>query len=216
MITGHNTDVEYDGQVYHVQTEDKGRSNPVIETLIYSKGAIVEAVRSSYAEIVEKGYAESEVISRIERQHTRWVREVRNGRFDPEGPKPFGYNLVTNRSFDEVVLTTVMTLDSGPEICIELLNEVSFFEGTSVIVDLLVKASGGMPMAEAEVRAGLVTQGAKPRTLFKGHTDEEGKATLVVDVPEGAGPEASVVIQIESGDSTAELSQPILSVGALP
>ena len=32
MVTGFNTDVEHAGRVYHVQTEDKGAGNPLIET----------------------------------------------------------------------------------------------------------------------------------------------------------------------------------------
>jgi hypothetical protein len=40
MITGFNTDVKYRGVVYHVQTEDKGTTNPLIETLIYKGGEI--------------------------------------------------------------------------------------------------------------------------------------------------------------------------------
>ena len=38
MITGFNSDVKYRGLVYHVQTEDKGKVNPLIETLIYRGG----------------------------------------------------------------------------------------------------------------------------------------------------------------------------------
>ena len=41
LITGFNTDVKYKGVVYHVQTEDKGVSNPLIETLIYKGGEIL-------------------------------------------------------------------------------------------------------------------------------------------------------------------------------
>jgi len=31
VITGYNTDVEFDGVVYHVQTEDKGLQTPVMK-----------------------------------------------------------------------------------------------------------------------------------------------------------------------------------------
>jgi len=41
VITGYNTDVEFDGVVYHVQTEDKGLDTPVILSLVYSGGAIL-------------------------------------------------------------------------------------------------------------------------------------------------------------------------------
>ncbi|PYT07965.1 MAG: hypothetical protein DMF49_06495 [Acidobacteria bacterium] len=79
VITGHNTDVEYAGRVYHIQTEDKGRRNPLIETLIYSKGEILDTRRSSYSDIAEEGYSETEIIRRMDEQHRRSVRDVGNG-----------------------------------------------------------------------------------------------------------------------------------------
>ena len=35
MITGFNTDVDYDGRIFHVQTEDKGRDNPVLDRPVH-------------------------------------------------------------------------------------------------------------------------------------------------------------------------------------
>src|SRR5580765_3397625 len=105
MITGFNTDVEYEGRVFHVQTEDKGRTNPVIESLVYAKGEIVASRRSFYSELASSDeYSDPEVLQRMESQHQALIRDIRNGRFDPDGPKPFGSQIVSNRSFDEVVL----------------------------------------------------------------------------------------------------------------
>ena len=53
MITGFNTDVEHAGKKFHVQTQEQGLSNPVVETLVYSGGQIVTLVTNSYADIVE-------------------------------------------------------------------------------------------------------------------------------------------------------------------
>ena len=53
MITGFNTDVKYRGVVYHVQTEDKGTANPLIETLIYKGGEILGSRRLPYADLVD-------------------------------------------------------------------------------------------------------------------------------------------------------------------
>src|ERR1700752_217149 len=105
MITGFNTDVEYEGRVFHVQTEDKGRDNPVVESLVYSGGEIVASRRASYAELARsESYSEAEVLKRMEAQHQVLIRDIRHGRFDPEGPRPFGSDIVSNRSLDEVIL----------------------------------------------------------------------------------------------------------------
>ena len=55
VITGFNTDVKYRGVVYHVQTEDKGTSNPVIETLIYRGGEILGSRRLPYGHLARPG-----------------------------------------------------------------------------------------------------------------------------------------------------------------
>src|SRR5262245_21768907 len=43
VITGYNTDVKHGGKVFHVQTEDKGAKNPIIETLVYVGGGQIIA-----------------------------------------------------------------------------------------------------------------------------------------------------------------------------
>ena len=55
MITGFNTDVDHQGRVFHVQTEDKGLQNPVVESLIYCGGEIIASRSESYAELTENG-----------------------------------------------------------------------------------------------------------------------------------------------------------------
>lgn len=104
MITGFNTDIEFNGRVYHVQTEDRGLDNPIVESLVYSGGEIVTACKTSYAELIESDtYTEGQVLTRMEVQHRDLIREIRNGEFDKDGLKPFGHGIVTNRTLDEVV-----------------------------------------------------------------------------------------------------------------
>ena len=64
MITGFNTDTKYRGVVYHVQTEDKGTSNPLIETLIYKGGEILASRRLPYADLV-KGPQDEATITKL-------------------------------------------------------------------------------------------------------------------------------------------------------
>src|SRR5437764_10254800 len=82
MITGHNTDINHNGVVYHVQTEDKGKSNPVVETLVYKGGEILDARRTSYIEIIKDGYDEKKIIDLIEQQHRTMITEIRGGKYE--------------------------------------------------------------------------------------------------------------------------------------
>ncbi len=98
MITGFNTDVKHRGVVYHVQTEDKGRENPLIETLIYKGGEILASRRLPYSEIVEG--ADEKAISRLmEEQHKAMILEVKRGKFAPAEELQ-----VEDLSLDEIVL----------------------------------------------------------------------------------------------------------------
>ncbi|MFY9227103.1 MAG: hypothetical protein WAQ98_30820 [Blastocatellia bacterium] len=80
MITGFNTDVSYDGTTYHVQTEDKGDANPMILSLVYVRGAILAAKRTSYAKELQNGLTEQQLQSMLEKQHRTILAVIKAGR----------------------------------------------------------------------------------------------------------------------------------------
>ena len=82
MLTGFNTDVEYDGVVYHVQTEDKGLQTPFILSLVYSGGAILASKRSPYDDLIGVGFDEGILAQRLSRQHKLICAAVHAGRID--------------------------------------------------------------------------------------------------------------------------------------
>src|ERR1043165_9025749 len=82
MITGFNTDIEYEGTVYHVQTEDKGLDSPLILSLVYVGGAILASKRSRYDDLIAKGFDEKELAERLNRQHKLICAAIRSGRID--------------------------------------------------------------------------------------------------------------------------------------
>jgi hypothetical protein len=51
---GFNTDIQYSGRKYHIQTEDWGKENPFLVTRIFREGAVVKSMRTSYTEIFLK------------------------------------------------------------------------------------------------------------------------------------------------------------------
>ena len=82
MITGYNTDVEHNGVVYHVQTEDKGLRTPVILSLVYTGGAILASKRSPYDDLITSGFEEKVLVERLERQHKLICAAVHAGRIE--------------------------------------------------------------------------------------------------------------------------------------
>ena len=82
MITGFNTDVEFDGVTYHVQTEDKGLETPLILTLVYDRGTILASKRQGYEDLVEEGFDEEVLATRLNRQHSLICAAIRSGKID--------------------------------------------------------------------------------------------------------------------------------------
>lgn len=82
MITGFNTDVEHDGVVYHVQTEDKGLKSPLILSLVYVGGTILASKRTPYEDLIHAGYDEKKLAERLNRQHKLICAAIHAGRIE--------------------------------------------------------------------------------------------------------------------------------------
>lgn len=82
VITGFNTDIEHDGVVYHVQTEDKGLDTPIILSLVYVGGAILASKRAPYEDLIAEGFSDEVLAERLKRQHKLICAAINNGRID--------------------------------------------------------------------------------------------------------------------------------------
>jgi hypothetical protein len=82
MILGFNHNVVYKGEVFHVQTEDSGVSNPHIITLLYRGGVILCSKKTSYADILKMDNFESVVEELMKAQHKELMRRLKSGEFD--------------------------------------------------------------------------------------------------------------------------------------
>jgi hypothetical protein len=89
MIPGLNSNVTHAGVEYHIQTEDLGRRNPYVLTLVFRAGAIIAREKVNYRDALGGKAPEAEVKSFMDRQHRRIMRKVMAGQFqDPVAPLP--------------------------------------------------------------------------------------------------------------------------------
>jgi len=80
MVFGFNTDVPVGKAVFHVQTEDRGPNNPIIDTTIYVGGRVLARRTRSYREFLSSpDFSESELQAILERQHHELIEEIRCG-----------------------------------------------------------------------------------------------------------------------------------------
>lgn len=81
MNVGYNTDIKYRKEVFHIQTEDKGQGNPLIETLVYLHGEILLSRRISYAHLLQVAEKTKKIKSVMKSQHDQIIAELKEGRF---------------------------------------------------------------------------------------------------------------------------------------
>ncbi len=81
MLTGYNTDVSYEGEVFHVQTEDKGLRTPFILSLVYQKGVILAAKRTPYDKYISDGVIDEKSVSQLlDKQHKTIIATLKAGK----------------------------------------------------------------------------------------------------------------------------------------
>ncbi len=105
MQAGFNNDVVYKGEVFHVQTEDGGRSNPVITTILFRGGVVIASKKTSYEDIIKFERLEEVVREIMREQHLSMIGELRKGVYDNliwgEGKVRGG---LVEKSMDEIIL----------------------------------------------------------------------------------------------------------------
>jgi hypothetical protein len=82
MLSGFNTEVEFEGTRFHIQTEARKESD--IETAVYVKGAVVHSLKTSHPglSIVEDGH-EQRLMQVLEEQHRQVIAQIRAGDIRP-------------------------------------------------------------------------------------------------------------------------------------
>jgi hypothetical protein len=106
MLPGYNTDVQFQGQVYHIQTEDNGVANPSIITLIYRGGAILHRRKSDYGHLIGSANMAEQVRTLMRDQHQQVIKSITEGSLDGGHPAP-------GAAAAEPVAAGVQTLDQA-------------------------------------------------------------------------------------------------------
>lgn len=132
MITGFNTDIEHDGVIYHVQTEDKGLDSPIILSLVYAGGTILASKRAPYEDLIAEGFSDELLAERLKRQHRLICAAIHSGRINDlkkmsgrgkeaataRLPSPEAVDAITTEPLPEIEIeeTPVAPIEEGFEI----------------------------------------------------------------------------------------------------
>jgi len=219
MLTGHNTEIQHDEVAFHVQTEDKGRDNPLIVSLIYVGGRVLAAKRTSYADLLASGLAQKDIAELMDRQHRTMIAAIRRGRFDTHlrallSPRPVGSATREQTDGDSALEDLGQSLDEMvseflgaevPESLALILDSAALRAGVeSEIAIRAVAMPGARGIGGAEVRVEMISPFEPARLLASGRTDAEGHWRQRLLVPDTAGGLAALIVGVRSSLGDAE------------
>jgi hypothetical protein len=221
MLTGHNTEIHHDQRAFHVQTEDKGRENPLIVSLIYVGGRVLAAKRTSYADLLARGLDERDLAELMDRQHRTMIAAIRHGRFDDQArallePRAVGVATAEDgadgdsaledlgQSLDEMV-SEFLGAEIPERLALVLERPPSPHHGAEWEIAVRALAMpGSRAVGGAEVRVEMISPFEPPRLLASGATDGAGGWRQRLEVPPTAGGLAALIVVVRSALGEAE------------
>lgn len=230
VLTGYNTDIDNAGTTYHVQTEDKGRSNPVVESLVYARGEILYSRRTSYQDLVDENVENSAIATLMERQHQTIIEVIRRGRLaeltdEPasidedddtnisrEGGGPFSAVEATGDGGDEptldrVILDYLAAQRGRAHLVLRAVGKHDFVYGSDAEISIsAVDSQSNTPQEGVRITV-LFKSTSEPRRLVlaEGETDGDGAFVATERLPEFSGGTSAVVITAESDLGQSEI-----------
>ena len=190
MSSGFNTDVRVDGHVFHVQTEDRGPSHPVIDTVVYQNGRILHRKSSSYEHFVGSSeFSPDGLRERVEEQHRQMIEDLRDGSLATEITAAM--ELATPRA-------------TASAIQVQLLNPSSWLAGGNVQLEVeILRRADKQPLAGAQVEAAI--EGAAQATRHAGTSDDQGRVKIGFPLPPLGKGDLSLVILAQADGGKDEI-----------
>jgi len=227
MLTGFNTDIEFEGTTYHVQTEDRSGSNPLIESLVYMKGEILATRRTEYRYLLEAGAGMADIQALMERQHRAIIEAIRNGRIDVLTEPRLGSEGDTTvsrrppvvappgdggqagqrkgRTLDEVIAEWLAEQQQVAQLRLQVVGgEALRFGSDFTLLAEVRSVPGDAPLKGVRVVARLLSTVAKAMDLVAGETDERGAVELSGTIPVLEKGTALLVVAAQHGQAADE------------
>ena len=195
MIFGYNTDIKIENLVFHVQTEDRGKDNPTIDTTIYYKGRVLAKRAVSYRDFFEsKDFDPEDLKELVERHHKRWVTAVEGSELEE--------------------MKAVQEEEAAPrKIKVALLNPSTIFRTAFIAVSVAVTKDGnGSPVGNAEVKVRFKTDSSDSE--ISRTCDKNGKVDVHFPMPKIGAGGAELTIEAQAGKAKGELRYNLKPRGA--
>jgi hypothetical protein len=189
MLFGHNTNVKVGEITYHVQTEDRGVTNALIDTTVYFHGRVLHRRTNNYFDLLPLiAKSEQALKQRLDDQHASVVDELRTGALHLPLPQ--------ETKSPTAAVPKVLTL--------VLINLKTWLTGKRATLDVSVQnRESGEAVNHARIVARV--EGAADSKEFKTETGIDGRAQLEFEMPRVSGAEPALVIEAMHGDAKGHL-----------
>jgi len=202
MLFGHNTNVKAGENTFHVQTEDRGAANALIDTTVYIQGRVLHRRTNNYFDLLPLNADTEEALKlRLDDQHNTIIEEIRSGALRlaiPQAP-------ATPKPAETPAASSAKPVSAEPQriLALELINAKTWLTGKRAFLQIAVRDHSANAVEGAKVTARV--EGAAEPTAFVAITGSFGHAQIEFDMPRLAGAEPALVIEAVSAGAAGQL-----------
>jgi len=212
MRFGHNSNVKAGETTYHVQTEDGGTTNALIDTTVYFHGRVLHRRTNNYFDLLPLDAERQQALKlRIDQQHRTVVEQIQSGALSlalPSEEKPAA------ASSQAALAHTSAVIPPASSLKLELLNPKTWLTGKRASLQIAVHHHAGNAAGGAIVT--LNVDGAAAPAKFSTVTDGSGYAQLEFEMPRLSNAEAALVVEAFKGMAKGQLRYQLRSKPRVP
>ncbi len=195
MLFGHNTNVKAGDTTYHVQTEDRGTTNALIDTTVYFRGRVLHRRTNNYFDLLPLNPDHEQTLKlRLDQQHRTVIDELRTGALTLALPQEERVSVPSGNP---------NAASSSGVLSLELINAKTWLSGKHAMLQVAVRNEARQAVGGATVSARV--DGAAEVTQFSTKTGDFGHAQFEFDMPRLAGAEPALVIEALHGSAKGHL-----------
>jgi len=191
MLFGHNSNVKAGDTTYHVQTEDRGTTNALIDTTVYFHGRVLHRRTNNYFDLLPLNPDTEQALKlRLDEQHHTVVEEIRTG----------ALHLSLPQDENDAARAAAPT---SKALLLELINAKTWLTGKRALLQVAVRNRTNQAVQGAKVTARV--DGAAQISEYSTETGPFGHAQLEFAMPRLAGAEPALVIEASHGNARGHL-----------
>jgi hypothetical protein len=205
MLFGHNSNVKVGDTLYHVQTEDRGTSHAVIDTMVYQSGRVLHRRANSYGDLLPLNTAREQALKeRVSAQHQAVLEELRSGALKLAQQATPAAAAKPSADGKPKMNAAASIAGASDTLVLRLLNAKDWLAGKRATLQVLVfRKEDGATVSGARVTARI--EGAAEPSKYSTATGTDGKAQLAFDMPRLSGAECALAIEANDGKAQARL-----------